>query len=212
MFTGLIEEIGVVKAVERTAGGARLQVACTFAGELSHGDSVAVDGACMTAVALENGLFAADVSTESLARTTLGELRAGSKVNLERSLAVGQRLGGHFVLGHVDAVGRIAKVSGLGDARRYDIEFPSDLAGLLVEKGSITVDGISLTVNEISERSFWVAIIPETQHATTLGVRKAGDRVNLEGDVLGKYVLRALATGGRVGGVNEALLSKAGYL
>lgn len=212
MFTGLVEEMGVIKAAERTSGGARLTVGCSFVAELNRGDSVAVDGACLTALELRDGAFTADVSTESLARTTLGGLRAGSKVNLERSLAVGQRMGGHFVLGHVDAVGRIARVSGLGDARRYDIEFPELLAPLLVEKGSITIDGISLTINEVGERSFWVALIPETQAVTTLGSRQAGDRVNLEGDVLGKYVVRALAAGGRVGGISEALLSKAGYL
>lgn len=212
MFTGLVEEMGVIKAAERTAGGTRLTVGCSFVDELARGDSVAVNGACLTALELRDGAFTADVSTESLARTTLGELKAGSKVNLERSLAVGQRMGGHFVLGHVDAVGRIARVSGLGDARRYDVEFPELLAPLLVEKGSITIDGVSLTINEVSERSFWVALIPETQAVTTLGSRRAGDRVNLEGDVLGKYVLRALATGGRAGGISEALLAKAGYL
>lgn len=212
MFTGLVEEQGSIRAAERTSGGARLTVACSFAHELKRGESVAVDGACLTAIDLLQGAFTADVSTESLARTTLGDLRAGSKVNLERSLAVGQRMGGHFVLGHVDAVGRIAQVTGLGDARRYDIEFPQALAGLLVPKGSITINGVSLTINEVGERTFWVALIPETQSVTTLGARKAGDRVNLEGDVLGKYVLRALATGGHVGGIDEALLSKAGYL
>lgn len=212
MFTGLIEEVGTVRALARTAGGARVEVACSFARELKRGDSVAVDGACLTAIDLAADRFAAEVSEESLARTTLGELKAGSKVNLERALAVGQRLGGHYVLGHVDAVGRVAAVSGLGDARRYDIEFPQALAPLLVAKGSITIDGISLTINEVSERTFWVALIPETQERTTLASRRAGERVNLEGDVLGKYVLRALATSGRVSGVDEALLARNGYL
>lgn len=212
MFTGLVEETGVVRALTRRTAGARIEVACSFVKELSHGESVAIDGACMTAVAFKDGVFAADVSNESLARTTLGDLRPGDRVNLERALAVGQRLGGHFVLGHVDGVGRVANVSGLGDARRYDFEFPQALAPLLIDKGSITIAGVSLTVNEVSDRTFWVALIPETQQATTLGALKAGDRVNLEGDVLGKYVLRALAQGKQVGGIDEALLAKAGYL
>lgn len=212
MFTGLIEEVGTVRTLARHPKGARVEVTASFARALKRGDSVAVSGACLTAVELGRDWFAADVSTETLARTTLGELKAGSVVNLERALAVGERLGGHYVLGHVDGVGRVAKVSGLGDARRLDIAFPPEMAPLFIDKGSVAVDGISLTINEVGATSFWVAVIPETQLKTTVAGRQAGERVNLEGDVLGKYVLRALATSGRASGVSEALLARSGYL
>lgn len=212
MFTGLIEDIGTVRSLQRSARGATIEVEARFAHELARGDSVAVDGACLTAIEIGGGRFTAEVSNESLARTTLGSLAAGSRVNLERALAVGQRLGGHYVLGHVDVVGRISAIAGLGDARRIDIEFPEALAPLLVGKGSVAIDGISLTVNEVAARTFWVAIIPETQARTTLASKKPGDRVNLEGDVLGKYVLRSLAVSGKVAGVDEALLARHGYL
>ncbi len=212
MFTGLIEEVGAIRAMTRTGKGARLEVTASFAGELRRGDSVAVSGACLTAIDLGRDWFSADVSTETLARTILGELQTGARVNLERALAVGQRLGGHYVLGHVDGVGRIASVSGLGDARRVDIEFPPEMAPLFIDKGSVAIDGTSLTINEVGAKTFWIAVIPETQAKTTIATKRPGDRVNLEGDVLGKYVLRALAAGGRGGGVSEALLAKAGYL
>lgn len=210
MFTGLIEAVGAVRAITRDSKGARLELSAPFAAELQRGESVAVDGACLTV--LEPGRFTADVSTESLARTTLGELVPGAPVNLERALAVGARLGGHYVLGHVDGVGRVASVTSLGDARRVDVEFPPAMAPLFVAKGSVAIDGVSLTVNEVGERSFWVAIIPETWAKTTLGRRPPGSRVNLEADILGKYVLRALATRGAAGGTTEALLRENGYL
>ncbi len=212
MFTGLIEDVGTIRSLTRTAKGARIEIQTAFASELKRGDSVAVDGACLTAIDLARDHFAAEVSTESLARTTLGELVAGARVNLERALAAGARLGGHYVLGHVDGVGRIAQISGLGDARRIDVEFPPEMAPLFVEKGSVAVDGISLTINEVGARTFWLAIIPETQTRTTLTTKAAGARVNLEGDILGKYVLRALRTTGKVTGVDEALLTRNGYL
>jgi riboflavin synthase len=212
MFTGLIEEVGAVRGLSRTADGARLQLACTFAKELRRGDSIAVDGACLTAIELAPDAFSAEVSNETLARTTLGNLRPGSRVNLERALAVGSRLGGHHVLGHVDAVGRIASIEGLGDARRVDIEFPPELAPLIVPKGSITVDGISLTVNDVGNTSFWLAIIPETQQRTTLTTKTVGAAVNLEGDILGKYVLRVMALQQQGARIDEAFLRRHGYL
>lgn len=212
MFTGLIEEIGRIRSLTRNARGARVEVEASFVHELKRGESVAVNGACLTAIDLGKGWFSADISTESLDRTTLGDLGPCSQVNLERALAVGQRLGGHYVLGHVDGVGRIRSVSGLGDAWRIEIEYPAAMAPLFIAKGSVAVDGISLTVNEVEASHFWVAVIPETRAKTTLGGRKAGDRVNLEGDVLGKYVLRALETGARPGGLTQATLEKAGYL
>lgn len=212
MFTGLVEEVGKLRSLTRNAGGARLEVTASFAGELARGDSVAVSGACLTAIDLGPDWFSADVSNETLARTGLGSLAAGARVNLERALAVGQRLGGHYVLGHVDGVGRVRSVGPLGDAWRYELEFPPEMAQLFIDKGSVAIDGISLTVNEVFASTFSVAVIPETRRKTTIGDRRVGDRVNLEGDVLGKYVLRALATSGRAGGVSLETLSKAGYL
>lgn len=212
MFTGLVEDLGTVRALERHAKGARIVVEAAFAGTLARGDSVAVEGACLTALERDAKTFSADVSNETLARTTLGNLRPGARVNLERALAVGQRLGGHYVLGHVDGVGRIAATSALGEAKRVDVEFPRAMAPLFVGKGSVAIDGISLTINEVSERTFWVALIPETQARTTLEAKRVGDPVNLEGDILGKYVLRALAASGRVSGIDEKLLAENGFL
>jgi len=215
MFTGLIEAQGRVLSLDHGAGGVRMVVEAPFADQLGQGDSVAVNGACLTALQPGHGRFAADVSRETLDRTTLGRLRPGSSVNLERALAVGQRLGGHYVLGHVDGVGRVLAIAPLGEARRVELEFPEAMAPLFIEKGSVAIDGISLTVNEVHGRTFWVAVIPETQARTSMGRVRVGDAVNLEGDVLGKYVLRALATGAaapRAGGVDAALLARAGYL
>jgi riboflavin synthase len=212
MFTGLIETTGNLRGFSRTGSGAQLEISCPFASELARGDSVAVDGACLTAIQIEDGMFTADVSNETLARTTLGRIKTGGRVNLERPLAVGARLGGHYVLGHVDGLGRLASVKELGDARRLDVEMPPELAPLVVEKGSIAIDGISLTVNGLTDKSFWVAIIPETWLKTTISQKKVGDWVNLEGDILGKYVLRSLALQKRTGAVDAAFLERHGYL
>lgn len=212
MFTGLIEALGTVRGLRRTSGGARLVVETPFTKELVRGESVAVNGACLTAVEFEGAAFTADVSNESLAKTTLGELSVGDTVNLERALAVGARMGGHSVLGHVDGVGRVSGVSKLGDAFKVDVEFPAAMAPFFVAKGSVAIDGISLTLNEVSDRAFSVAIIPETWAKTVISKRPVGARVNLEGDVLGKYVLRALALQGRAPGVTETFLKENGYL
>lgn len=212
MFTGLIEAIGSVRAMARNSRGARVEIGCPFTKDLSRGDSVAVDGACLTVVEMRPASFFADVSNETIQRTTLGDRNPGDPVNLERALAVGQRLGGHYVLGHVDVVGTVKRVTGLGDAIRFDVSYPPELAPLLVDKGSIAIDGISLTINGVDDGSFWVALIPESQERTTLASKRPGDRVNLEADVLGKYVLRALATSKRVEGIDEALLARAGFI
>jgi len=209
MFTGLVEAMGTVRTLARSPRGARLELDVPFARELARGESVAVDGVCLTA--LDTGLAAFDVSLETIERTTLGSLRPGTKVNLERALRAGDRMGGHWVLGHADGTGRVASVGGLGDARRLDVEFPPEMGPLLVEKGSVAVDGVSLTVNGVDARTFHVAVIPETAARTTLGRKAAGDRVNLEGDVIGRYVLRALAGRGG-GGIDAAWLEKHGYL
>jgi riboflavin synthase len=211
MFTGLIEAVGTIAGFSRTKSGAQLEIQTPISAELSRGDSIAVDGACLTALDLSEAAFTADVSPETMARTTLGRTGTGRRVNLERPLAVGARLGGHYVLGHVDAIAKILSVKEMGNARRFDIELNPEIAPLVVAKGSVALDGISLTVNEVESKSFWVMIIPETLARTTLGAKKAGDLVNLEADVLGKYVLRSLALQGR-GGVDKAFLEKHGYL
>ena len=192
MFTGLIEDVGTVGAVERVPKGARLSVQTRLDG-IGHGDSVSVDGACLTAVEVSAGRFTADVSAETLARTTLGERRAGDAVNLERSLALGGRLGGHLVLGHVDGVGEIVRREAVGEGQLLEVLLPRGLSPLVVFKGSIALDGISLTVNELLDPDrIALFLIPETLRATTWGAKGIGAKVNVEADILGKHVARLL--------------------
>jgi riboflavin synthase len=192
VFTGLIEDVGTVAAVEPVAQGVRLSVQTKF-DDLTHGDSVAVDGVCLTVVGLRGGKVTADVSAETLHRTTLGKLARGDKVNLERPMALGDRLGGHLVLGHVDGVGEILKKEPVGEGVRVEVRIPGDLSRLVVAKGSIALDGISLTVNEVHDPDRVVLfLIPETLKATTFGHKPAGARVNVEADILGKHVARLL--------------------
>ena len=187
MFTGLIEDLGTVAEMR----GARLTVQTRF-DDLKHGASVAVDGVCLTVVDLAPGRFTADVSAETLQRSTLGSLKAGARVNLERPMALGERLGGHLVLGHVDGVGEIVSRQTIGEGVRVELRVPRDLASLVVEKGSIALDGISLTVNEVEKNRFGINIVPHTLTHTTLGAKKPGDRVNLEADVFARYIVRAM--------------------
>jgi len=199
VFTGLIEDVGEIAEVAPVpSGGARLGVCTRLAGaDLSRGASIAVDGACLTVIDRKDGAFSADVSVETLRRTTLSELRAGDAVNLERPLTLGERLGGHLVLGHVDGVGRIRSREQAGEAARVVVELPRDLLPLVVEKGSLALDGISLTVNELlGPDAISLMIIPETLRATTWGKKRAGDRVNVEADILAKHVARLLAARG----------------
>jgi riboflavin synthase len=193
MFTGIVEGTGTVVALahSRSGGAARLEVdAPWLAGELAVGDSVAVDGCCLTVVASTPGGFAADLVAETLRRTALGRLAAGAKVNLERPLALGGRLGGHLVQGHVDGVGRVLALQAVGEGREVRVELPEELARYVVEKGSIAVDGVSLTVAAVGQGWFDVALVPHTLAATTLGERGPGDPVHLEVDVVAKYVER----------------------
>ncbi len=194
MFTGIVEELGRVRRVERRAGGARLEFdADAVLADADVGASVAVNGCCVTVVERGDGWWAADAVTETLERTALGGLRAGDPVNLERPLRVGDRLGGHLVQGHVDAVGRLESRSPLADgSTMVAISAPADVLRYVVEKGSITVDGVSLTVASLNGEAFSVAVIPHTLAVTTLGAKAAGDAVNLEVDVLAKYVERLL--------------------
>ncbi|HEX2702922.1 MAG TPA: riboflavin synthase [Solirubrobacteraceae bacterium] len=191
MFTGLVAYLGTVVAVETGAGGSQLAVVADgLAGELSVGDSISVSGACLTATTVSDSRFVADVVAETLARTTLGELEVGSRVNLELPLRASDRLGGHVVLGHVDGV---ATVSQLRDDDSVVFEIEPSLARYVVEKGSIALDGVSLTVAAVDECSIVVALIPETRRSTTLGFVKIGSRVNVEVDILAKHVEKLVA-------------------
>jgi riboflavin synthase len=193
MFTGIIETIGTVKTITRHTGGGRAQIAAAITPECRVGDSIAVDGACLTVTALGGEAFVCDLSVETLERTTLGALRPGARVNLERPLRLGDRLGGHLVTGHVDAVGHIADRIPQGNGEVLHVRFPRDLGPWLVMKGSIAVDGISLTVAVLTREVLGVACIPFTLAHTTLGEKRAGSPVNLETDLIGKYVARILA-------------------
>jgi riboflavin synthase len=190
MFTGIIEELGTVVSLETKQTGARLTVACgTVAQELSLGASIAVNGACLTATNLGLESFSCDLAPETLLRTNLGDLRAGSRVNLERPLRANGRLDGHFVLGHVDGTGVISSLESLGDDNWWlRIDFPPELGRYIVSKGSLAVDGISLTVAEIGDSSVGFTIIPHTYAHTSLGGYRSGARVNLEVDMLAKHL------------------------
>ncbi|HTT31543.1 MAG TPA: riboflavin synthase [Solirubrobacteraceae bacterium] len=194
MFTGLVQGIGSVETIERSDDGARITIATPLVSELNAGDSIAINGVCLTAVALDGGSFAADAMNETLARSSLGDLARGSAVNLELPLRATDRLGGHVVQGHVDGVGTIEGVSDDGFARRIRVEAPAAVLRYVVEKGSLAVDGVSLTVTEVNERSFTVSLIPETLQRTNLGGVDAGRRVNLEVDVLAKYVEKLMVS------------------
>jgi len=199
MFTGLVEVTGYVDALKASADGGRLRVRTPLAAELRAGDSIAVNGVCLTAVDLDAGGFSADVSPVTLAVTALGGLAPGRLVNLERPVRADARMGGHFVLGHVDATGRIVDLREDGDAWRLAVEIPESMASLVIAKGSIAIDGISLTVAAIDGRQVVAQIIPFTFAQTALAHAKRGDAVNLEFDVLGKYVLRAIEVRGAAG-------------
>ena len=194
MFTGLVQDLGEVTRVDETADGVRLAVRTPLARELSEGDSIAVNGVCLTAVGLCGGdLFGADVMRETLRRSSLAEVEPGSTVNLELPLRAGDRLGGHMVQGHVDGVGAVRDVREDGFARIVEITAPPDLLRYVVEKGSIAVDGVSLTVSAVGDDFFAVSLIPETLERTTLGAAAPGRPVNLEVDVLAKYVEKLVA-------------------
>ena len=195
MFTGIVEELGAVAALERTeGGGATVDIQCTtVVADAAVGDSISVNGCCLTVTALTGFGFTSDLMGETLDRTALGGLAIGSPVNLERAVRADGRLGGHLVQGHVDAVGQILAVEPHEDWTTLRIQMPQHLAACVAEKGSITVDGTSLTVMHVTDDQFAVGLIPHTLAVTTLGTRRAGDRVNLEVDVIAKYVERMLS-------------------
>ena len=194
MFTGIIEELGKVRSIEQRGENARIVIdAHVVIQGTNHGDSIAVNGVCLTALDLQSDSFAADVSKETLARSTLGSLKPGAPVNLERSVTPATRLGGHIVQGHVDARGQLLGVEDHGESWTVRFGFPAEIARYLVFKGSVAVEGISLTIAALGDNYFEVAIIPKTWEVTNLATLTVGDGVNLEVDVIGKYVERLLA-------------------
>ena len=192
MFTGIIEAVGEVVATTSSEGGTRVVIATPLAAELSLGESLAVNGVCLTVVENSPNAIGADIGPETARVTALPGLQPGASVNLERPLRVDSRIGGHFVQGHVDATGRIELVKPAGDSWWVTVSFPRSLSRLLIPKGSIAVDGISLTIARLDVESFDIQVIPFTWDHTNLKTRKGGDRVNLECDMVGKYVVRAL--------------------
>jgi riboflavin synthase len=197
MFTGIIEELGSVRSIDQRGENARIVINARVVTEgTNHGDSISVNGVCLTALDIQADSFAADVSRETLLRSTLGTLKPGTPVNLERAVTPATRLGGHIVQGHVDARGRLTGVVDHGESWTVRIEYPKEIARYLVFKGSVAVEGISLTIAGLTDDYFEVAIIPKTWEVTNLSHLKPGDDVNLEVDVLGKYVERLLGISG----------------
>ncbi|HVT31107.1 MAG TPA: riboflavin synthase [Rhodanobacteraceae bacterium] len=198
MFTGIIEATGRVARVEPRGGDVRLLIdAGAFdLRDVAIGDSISVSGACLTAVAIENGMLAFDVSTETLSRTSIGALGIGARVNLEKALRLSDRLGGHLVSGHVDGIGSVVAIQADARSQRWTFELPAELARYAAPKGSIAIDGVSLTINEVDGNRFGVSLIPHTIGVTTLGDRKVGDPVNIEVDMIARYVERLTFAGG----------------
>lgn len=192
MFTGLIDAVGTLASRSPLEAGWRFEVSCPYAADVQVGESLAVNGVCLTAAGLEPDRIVLDVSPETLQVTTLGELSPGDPVNLERAMRLDGRMGGHLVQGHVDGTGRIHAIRPMGECYWVSVTYPPALGIYFVPRGSVTVDGISLTVAELGEELFGVQIVPHTWTHTTLGVRRPGDSVNLETDLIGKYVVNAL--------------------
>ncbi len=212
MFTGLIETIGVVAHCDRTAGGSQLLLSSTLPTvELSNGESIAVDGVCLTVTSFSDKGFVVDVSPESLAATTLGAKKVGAQVNLERALRLSDRLGGHLVSGHVDGQATLQSVRRTGEFTRLDFKAPKALLACMIAKGSVAINGISLTINTVDADGFSVMIIPHTLSNTTLFEQKPGEHVNIENDMIGKYVEKFIRSGS-TGGVTRELLGKNNFL
>jgi len=193
MFTGLIKELGRIEAVNASDDGARLRIEAELASELEEGDSVAVNGACLTATSVGDGAFEADVMHQTLSLTTLGALEASSPVNLELPLRATDRLGGHVVQGHVDGTAAVTELTADGFAKRLRIELPDELLPYVVARGSIAIEGVSLTIADLTGNALEVSLIPETLERTTLGAAAVGDRLNVECDVMARYVERQLS-------------------
>jgi riboflavin synthase len=213
MFTGLVEEVGKIAAVTRLGQGVRLGIDARILDEaMPLGASLAVDGVCLTVVTARPGHVELEVGPETTQRSTLGTHSAGREVNLERAMRLGDRMGGHLVQGHVDGVGRVAEAKARGESWDVRIAMPEPLLRYVIEKGSICVDGISLTVNTLESDGFWVSLILHSQTMTTLGKRVVGDRVNLEVDLVGKYIERLLGPRAQPGGLSLATLKENGFV
>jgi riboflavin synthase len=215
MFTGLIEDLGTLRDIRMGSLQAQLSVATNLPmAELTLGESIAVNGVCLTVTSFGDGAFVADVSPETLDCTSLGRLSRGARVNLERALRLSDRLGGHLVSGHVDGMAKIVGLHQDGNAWRFSFQAEAAVMHFLVAKGSVAIDGVSLTVNDVSETTFSLAIIPHTMSLTTLQERKIGDEVNIETDLIGKYVARFLRKGDsdKPQGVTMDALAKHGFL
>ena len=197
MFSGIVEEMGAVQAIEKNLAGAKFSIlASTILNDLQVGDSVSVSGACLTATTIEDQSFLVDLSTETLNCTNFGTITVGTPLNLERAMKLNARISGHLVTGHVDGIGTLRVREQDGNAIYVTVEASEDIMRYCVSKGSITMDGISLTINSVTEHSFSVAIIPHTAKVTTIGLKQVGDVVNLETDLIGKYVERLLQANG----------------
>lgn len=213
MFTGIITEIGMVKRLDKAGGVYRLGLSCLdTARGAKPGDSVAVNGVCLTVVDVSGGLLSFDIMSETFRRSALGSLTAGRRVNLESALRVGDHLGGHIVQGHVDYAGKISKIKNRPDEVSMEVKIGKNDSHLVVEKGSVTIDGVGLTVGEAKDGSFKVYLIPHTCKVTTLGERKAGDTVNVEFDIVGKYISRSRELEKKGSGVSEELLRRANFI
>ena len=219
MFTGIVEEVGVIKSIRRGSSSAVLEIAAkTVLEDIHLGDSIAVNGVCLTATSFTGGSFTADVMHETLDRSSLAALRPGSRVNLERAMAANGRFGGHIVAGHVDGVGTVVKTERDDNAVWYTIAAGPEVLRYVVEKGSVTIDGISLTVARVDADSFAISAIPHTVAVTVLRDRKPGDKVNLETDIIGKYVEKLLTSGPvqtdqtpKGGGITKEFLTRYGF-
>ena len=211
MFTGIVEDVGTVVSMSPLRAGTAVTVATSLpVGEFAIGESIAVSGVCLTVTGKGEGKFTADLSRETLAKTTLAAARPGTRVNLERALTLSGRLGGHIVYGHVDGTGSVREIRPTGEARVFHIHADPSIMKFVVYKGAVAVDGVSLTVSAVRPDGFELALIPLTLERTTLGAMRPGDRVNLEADIVGKYVLRHLE-GGSGGGLTPDFLKQHGY-
>lgn len=214
MFTGIIEEIGFIKQIQRKPQGGTLAIAASHVlVDSKIGDSIAIDGACLTMTQVDEAGFKADISAETLRRTTLGERKLGDAVNLERPLQLGDRLNGHLVLGHVDDVGTISGWQDEGDSSLMRVSVSSEVMRYVVYKGSVCVDGISLTIASLFDDGFEIALIPHTKAVTTLGSKQIGNRVNIEVDLLGRYIERLLTNQSpKSDSIDLSFLAEHGYL
>jgi riboflavin synthase len=213
MFTGLIIELGEIVSIERRSDSAKVFVkGIEVAKDASLGDSIAINGVCLTVVSIDKDTFSFDVSYETLRSTNIGALKRGDRVNLEPALMPHSKMGGHFVTGHVEGIGIIRAKTSVGNAIKIEIEVPANILMYLVEKGSVAVDGISLTVADVLKNAFSVVIIPHTAKLTTIGFKRIGDTVNLEPDILGKYVINFLQKNKDTDSSLISALKKSGYI